>query len=529
MGFYTPNWLNEMEHSARNKSFDFDYVSIPFSAVTLDETISDEDMENYIKKHPRKYKKEANASLAYYLFDVIATSEDSAVYRNDLEILAEEYKETDEDSFFIIRNDGLFDIAYKVEDEIKEPADIKEQLLAGEKGDVFGPYLHDGQYRVIKIYDTKVMPDSVKARHILYRVNTNEDFQKGRLLLDSLQKVLATDPDASFDSLAIKFSQDGSASKGGDLGYKAKDGSFVPQFENYMFYTGEKDSIRMIQTQFGLHLIQVTDYKYINKNKGVRYSMVFKDIIPSEATEKRIKMKVNDFLIQNRTSEQLNENAMAQNIIGGTASGLEVCGFEIEGVGKNSASADLIRWAHDEATQVGDVSNTILGIDNEELNYVKQFVIAALIDRQDEGLASINDPIVRADVDRVLRNERKTALVNDQIQGKGSLAEIGQLFNVAKETAVSVTYGNPRIMNAGVEPKVVARASNLTTGNLSEAINGKEGIYVIQLVNALDAGNLDDPERNRREVTTSLSQAISGKLFQDMKDNASIEDKRNTL
>ena len=54
MGFYTPNWLNEMEHSARNKSYDFDYLSIPFSAVTLDEEISDEDLTAYIKKHRKK-------------------------------------------------------------------------------------------------------------------------------------------------------------------------------------------------------------------------------------------------------------------------------------------------------------------------------------------------------------------------------------------------------------------------------------------------------------------------------------------
>lgn len=189
----------------------------------------------------------------------------------------------------------------------------------------------------------------------------------------------------------------------------------------------------------------------------------------------------------------------------------------------------MIRWAHDENTQIGDVSNTILGIDNEELNFVKQFVIAALVDKQGEGLASLNDPIVRADVDRVLRNERKTAVVNEQIKGKTTIGEIAEMFSVSKEPASNVKYGNPSITNAGVEPKVVATASKLAVGALSGAINGNEGIYVISLANSQDAGSIPDVERNRREITTSLSQAISGKLFQDMKDNAEIEDNRNTL
>ena len=51
-----------------------------------------------------------------------------------------------------------------------------------------------------------------------------------------------------------------------------------------------------------------------------------------------------------------------------TAAGLEEGGYNITGIGKNSTSADIVRWAHNPETTVGEVTNRPYSIENEELN-----------------------------------------------------------------------------------------------------------------------------------------------------------------
>ena len=95
------------------------------------------------------------------------------------------------------------------------------------------------------------MVSKVKAAHILVKGE-----QKAREILEKINA------GKSFAELAAEYSEcpSGRRGKGGDLGWFAR-GQMVREFEQAAF-DGEKGAVvGPIKTQFGWHLIKVTDVK----------------------------------------------------------------------------------------------------------------------------------------------------------------------------------------------------------------------------------------------------------------------------
>ena len=94
------------------------------------------------------------------------------------------------------------------------------------------------------------------ARHILIRVNeVVSENEARRKLLDLRDRI---NHGAKFEELARLYSQDGSASKGGDLGWLYP-GDTVPEFERAMNQLHPGQISEPVQTPFGFHLIEVLE------------------------------------------------------------------------------------------------------------------------------------------------------------------------------------------------------------------------------------------------------------------------------
>lgn len=93
----------------------------------------------------------------------------------------------------------------------------------------------------------------VRASHILV-----DDEKEAKSIYDQLKK------GANFASLAKSKSKDGSAAKGGDLGYFVK-GMMVTEFENAAFSTKVGKISAPVKSQFGYHIIKVTDSTVFGK------------------------------------------------------------------------------------------------------------------------------------------------------------------------------------------------------------------------------------------------------------------------
>jgi peptidyl-prolyl cis-trans isomerase SurA len=98
-----------------------------------------------------------------------------------------------------------------------------------------------------------------RARHILIKVNQIVSAAEARRKLIELKARLENDA-ATFEDLARLYSNDGSASKGGDLGW-IYPGDTVPEFERAMNSLKPGEISPPIESPFGFHLIEVLERK----------------------------------------------------------------------------------------------------------------------------------------------------------------------------------------------------------------------------------------------------------------------------
>jgi peptidyl-prolyl cis-trans isomerase SurA len=122
----------------------------------------------------------------------------------------------------------------------------------------------DDGFEVIRLVDRRVgiggsaadAPKLVQThvRHILIRVGDGQSEAAARQkLLDIRQQVEAG---GDFAQFAHTYSQDGSASQGGDLGWISP-GETVPEFERAMNDLKDNEISEPVRSEYGYHLIQV--------------------------------------------------------------------------------------------------------------------------------------------------------------------------------------------------------------------------------------------------------------------------------
>jgi protein-export membrane protein SecD len=145
-------------------------------------------------------------------------------------------------------------------------------------------------YYIIKIDDKKYnierieenQDQEVKASHILIayqgaeRATTDRSQEEAKTLAEELLDRIKNNGENLAD-LAKEYSDCSSAEMGGDLGFFGK-GTMAPEFEEAAFNL-EKDQISdIVETNFGYHIIQVTDIKGETETKTYEDQIVYSSL-----------------------------------------------------------------------------------------------------------------------------------------------------------------------------------------------------------------------------------------------------------
>ncbi len=516
---YYPTWMEEKD-GKENKAFaTFSYVQIPYQTIS-DSVIkvTDAEIEKYVKQHKDKFKQEAGRMISYIGFSQLPSSADSARTRTAVEALKNDFANDANPKTFLARNTSAidFDTNYVPRAQIQSVALDSITRLA--PGSVFGPYVDGKNYVVAKMLGSKSLPDSTRAKHILIATVNSQTGEP--ILEDSVAKrradsiYSAINGGANFSILAFQYSADGSKDKGGDLGTFGY-GAMVPEFNKFCF---EKPvgSRGVVKTQFGYHIIEVTNQK--GSNPAYKIGFLAKEIYSSEET---INLASNEATKLSAEKDLKNLEAYLKKKGLSKTTVPNLIKENDSQIGQLQDARQLVKWVFE--AKKGEVSDPMPVGD--------QFVVAIVDKVYEEGTQDVET--ARSLAENSVREEKKAAEIIKALGANPTLESASAKYAIEVLIAgadSSVTFKS-QILNAiGNEPKVTGALFNKANLNKVIApIAGKAGVYVVKVNNVGEkaADPFEDKLQMNIEQTNALRNQAVANWFEGLRKKATVKDSRS--
>ena len=524
-GVYTTETEGKLKYEMEANKVTFDYVAALFSTVKdSDVKVTDAEIVDFMKKNEKKYKADETREIEYVLIEDKASPEDENEVKTTVNSLLNGrvvynqataqndtlpgFRETTNDAEFVNENSDIpYDSTYVAKKDL--PVEHAEQLFNLPQGQIYGPYMRGPYYCLSKSLGRKAGVNA-KASHILISYegtqvpNKKEKRTKeqAKAKAESLLAQVLANP-SSFLMLALTNSDDSSAQQGGDLGYFSQ-GQMVKPFNDFVF-NNPVGKIGMVETDFGFHIINITD-----KQDAVRLATIAQKIEPSDATSDKMYQKAVKFEMDanEKDFEKVAKEAKLTVNPPVKAKAMD------ENFGSVGNQRQIVRWAFESGTKVGEVKRfEIANVGN---------IIAKLKKVNEEGLTPVED--ARPGIEPILKNKKKAEILKAKMKGN-SLDAVAKASGSAVQQALDITLENANLPNVGQEKKVVGTAFSTAVNKISAPIEGNSGVYVVQTKVITKAPVLKSHADYIAKVKSQVS-GYSGRVIPALKDEAEIEDNR---
>ncbi len=500
------------DYNQRNKLANFQYVTLDYSSVPDNQVkITDEDYKKYYNENKFRFKnQEESRTFEYVVFDANPSKADSADLKVAIEKLAADFKATADDSLFVsINADTKTPIKYIHKGQL-DPA-MDSVVFKSEKGAFIDPVFSNGTYKMAKVLDVKTSPDSVKASHILLNPATEGGLDKAKAKADSIKNLIQAG--ASFADLAKKFGTDATKDKGGDLGTFAR-GAMIPDFEDAVF-DGTTRELKVITTQFGVHVIRIDEQK--GSSKVAKVAVIDKALSSSNKTQREAYAKASEFLsIASSNAKAFDEQAKKMGYPKLTAENITAMKGQVQGLDN---PRELIRWAF--KAKNNDVSNQVFEIGTK-------FALAKLVSIREKGTLPLEQ--VKKQIEPMVRNQVKAKMLsgklNKALAGSKTIAQVAQKAGKTATPVQNIVFANPVIPGIAQENKVVGSVFGSQPNKLSKVIEGENGVYVFAVDGFTNPAPLTNIYKQKEQMVQGLLQRAPGETFKVLRDKADIKDNR---
>jgi peptidyl-prolyl cis-trans isomerase D len=310
----------------------------------------------------------------------------------------------------------------------------------------------------------------------------------------------------------MRFSEDGSKEKGGDLGTFAE-GQMVKPF-NEACFTGKKAELQIVTSQFGVHLIEVT--KIGAMKEKVKIGVLETKIEASSATRNEADTKANKFAAENNNAETFDKAVADQGLHKKLANNLKKSERAIPGL---ETPRELVRWAWN--ANVGDVTPAPFEFGNK-------IVVAHLVATYDDGYSSIEE--LKEEIEADVRKEKKAEKFMDELKNDatsaGSLSELASKLGTQVDTLDHIKFTARGLPGLGRELDLIGTVFATPAGKMSAPIKGEQGVYVLQVESISEVTQPADYKQNKESLSKNMQARVGYEVYKALEKNAKVVDNR---
>ncbi len=512
---YANSIEGRLQHKMANTVADVQHLFIPYYLVPDSEvTITDNELKNFLNKHKARFKTSESRDIEYVRFSLAPSAEDSAAVLRQINSLTEELKATDQDSAFVTRSSDFSNPFRTVLPGESLPAALSDNVDDPQVGETYGPFLTNrSSYASYKITAQYEASPRMRASHILLSTQGLEGDQIAVVRAQANEILQEVQETGNFELAAQQYGQDGTAQRGGDLGWFAKE-DFVDEFADAVFAARSEGIInRIMETEYGFHIIKVTE---MPKTTAYKVAVLEMDLIASDATRNDVFRNADSFAASasntnsfRSIAEESNFQVMQANSVGASARSLN----------NMTGAREIVRWSFNEAS-VGDVSH-VFELDDA-------YVVALLTRKREAGTATLNDPETREQVTAEVRNRKKVEIIRNRLSGKESLEAMQEEFPEASLGNTPDLRMNASVIpGVGFAPKAVGAIFGLQeSGSITKPIQEDVGVIVAKLNNLTPASDIADYTRYQNELANNASQRSAYMIMMAMEELADVKDFR---
>lgn len=258
------------------------------SFITAGVSVSDKEAETEYRSRNEK------ATLSYFVLDP-ATLESKVGTLSDQDLRT--YYET---------NKARYNVPEKRKSKYAFIDKVKYRTELTATDDELRTYYaeHSEEYR---------LPEEVTAQHILFKTEGKTPEQVETIRKKATDVLERAKKGEDFAKLAKEFSEDTSASRGGNLGTFGR-GQMVPEFEQAAFTLGAGAISDLVTTQFGFHIIKVNQRQDARVRPFDEIKEAIRPVVLFEKAREKAKGIAEAIALDVVTTKDLNASAAKQQI-----------------------------------------------------------------------------------------------------------------------------------------------------------------------------------------------------------------------
>lgn len=503
----------KLEYKAANTLADASILFIPYTAINdSDVTLEESELTAYLKKNQSKFKTGNTANLEYISFSILPSGIDSADVITRINQLTEELKTAENDSLFAVRNSETQTPFFTFAPGDALPVGLTSNVGEVLPGQVYGPFVTpNSTYVTYKVTDQYEGTPRIRASHILFSTQGLDSAAILQVKAQAEQVLADVKANGNFAVAAQQYGQDGTAQNGGDLGWFAKE-DFVEPFANAAYAAKSTGLLNeLVETEYGFHIIEVTE---MPKSTYTKVATLELELVASDATRNEAFRNADTFAAEAGNRGEFTEKAEAAGYRIIQANNLEAGSRNLNNI---QNAREVVRWAFSEASE--EEVSPVFELDNS-------YLVATLVNRKEEGDATLAD--VREQVELLVRNEKKAAMIIEKLKGKTTLAEMQAVYpNEASVNEIpDLKLSSAVIPGIGFAPRAIGSVFGLTNGQITMPIQEDIGVMVAKLNTLTPAAEIGDYTNYQGQLTQNASQRTTYQVMMALQELANVKDFR---